>query len=429
MAEWKLDDGYFLDWENQVSIDAEVEFSLDPPSGTYTARPFTDEDRDLVINCEFELDVTHAVALDLLQLVPEKFRYRPGLIDFLNQASILTGSWFTNVRDIVNLLSPNTVGSTEYLRHLGALIGVVFPPEDETSEAEMRRTLVQAIDWYKIKGTYESVQIISLIQSFTVNLYDMYTDDYSTFYITDWFVGDEDENPPGFDSSYYKSPHFGIEVLLNQMYTGASGASGEGTSGDFYYLWETNYLDNLYDKVEETRPVHTVPHYLLLLNPQTDEFGHIIEVDGEIHTAVTTLWEISVKYFDMQGSTNQWNFDDGTYFDQSAEAFIKSVTKWVLGTGSHDFTASGFDFGSGFDLKNPALTGTIDSGDITIDEEKITYQFIVPKATVQNGISELGLYIPGSPDQLVIASVFPDINKDSRVELRVKVEIYKKDLS
>lgn len=410
---WHLDEGFHLDWEEAAVIEGETTLSIDT---RYIVRPSFN---DLTIENEIELYVLHTIPIDLLSLVPEKFRRSEILIEYLEEAGLLVGSWITSVRDIIKLLNPNT---TSYLKYLGALIGVEFSPEDETSLAKMRKELLHAIDWYKIKGTYESVQIISLIQQFTTNFYDMYTDDYAHFYMTDWFVGDEDENPPGFDSDYYKSPHFGLEILLNRVYEVDSNVSLSSLG----YLWKSSYLDNFDKHIERTRPVHTVPHYMLLLNPKTDEFGHIIEVDGEIKTKVLGEWQSSIKYFDMQESDDAWNFDDGTYFDQSAEGFIKSITKWVLGTGG--YPSCDLE-GSGFDLENPALTGTIDTDDIIITDEKIIFEFTVLKATIQNGISELGLYIPGMPDKLVLASCFPNIDKDSRVQLRIVVEVYKKDLS
>ena len=418
MADWKLDQGYNLDWEGQIAVEGEHEFSIEVIG---IVIPFEDDEISLEMEHEYELEVIHSVVLDLIELVPEKFRGSTILQDYLEEAGLQVGSWLTKVRDIVKLVSPNTVASIRYLRKLGALIGVDFSPEDETTETKTRKEIAHAIEWYKVKGTYQSIQIISMIQQFTVNLYDMYTNDYVTFYMVDWFVGDEDENPPGFDNSYYKSPHFGLEVLLNQVFEGDT----PSISGSISYLWKTEYLDNLILQVDMTRPVHTVPHYMLLLNSKTDELGHIIEVDGEIRTKVFADWEISTKYFDMEGSDEAWNFDDGTYFDQSAESFLKSITKWVLGTGNYPCDLLDSDW----DIENPVLTGSIDSNNIVITEDKIVFEFIVPKVEEQNGISELGLYVPGSPDKLVLGSCFPKIDKDNRVELRVVVEVYRKDLS
>jgi len=414
MPNWHLDENFHLDESNKASIDAKSEIST--YSFEYTSKPLADRQFD--VGCDFEISVLSTAAIDLLKLMPEKFRKSQILIDYLDEAGIQVGNWFSNVRDIIKLLNVKTVGTIKYLKYLGALIGVSLPPEDSTTVAELRKTIINAVDWYKVKGTYKSVSIISLIHQFTVNIYDMYTKDYSTFEMVDWFVGDENENPPGLDSSYYKSPHFGIEIVLNKVYEfDESGESGGLGAGD--HLWLTSYLDNLYLKLEETRPVHTVPHYLLLLNPKTDEFGNEIKVSGDIDTKVFSDWQFSTKYFDGQTSSEIWDFDDGTYFDESEEGFINSITKWKLGNGGKDISDSDF-------YVTTVLEGDIDN--ITITDEKIIFEFIVPKSEIQDDINELGLYIPGAPDTLVVGSSFPKIDKDDRVEIHVVVEVYKKSL-
>jgi len=410
MAEWRLDQGWHLDEFANAILEAEVEFSMDV---TYRHRPEADLDLEMVITAELEVDVTHVIALDLMNLIPEKFHSSEILQAYVKECGFQIGANLSKTRDIVKLLSPNTVSSIDYLRHLGSLIGVNFPPEDESSEAEFKDILSKAIDWYKVKGTYQAIDILAMNSGYTVNLYDMYTNDYSTFVLTDWFVGEEDENPSGLDSSYYKSPHFGVEVLLNRTYE----------EGSMTYLWYNNYLANFATLVEETRPVHTVPHYLIFLNPKTDEFGNVITVDGGIKAKVTANWQFGIKYFDAVGSGDAWSFDDGSMiFDYDFTSFIKSITTWVLGTGNYPSQISD----STADVQNPVLTGSIDPDDITIFDDKYSFEFIVSKVTVGNNLSELGLYIGST---LVILSTFPKINKTNDVELRVVVEIYKKDLS
>jgi len=422
MATWHLDESYYLDYDSKSEIQAEAEFQVEDQ---YTHNLFLSE--ELVIKTEFSLDVEAAVALDLLPLVPEKFHDSQILRDFIDVVGVEIGTQLTLVREITKLLNLRTIGSVEYLRHLGALIGVIFPPEDETSEEEMRKTLIQAVDWYKVKGTYQSIQILALIQQLTINVWDLYTNDYNTFYEQEWFVGDEDENPSGFGSSYYKSPHFGIEIVLDKVY-----------ELSLKYLWKVSYLNNLVLKVEETRPVHTIPHYALLLNPKTDEFGNIVEVDGEIVARTLGTWQYTAKYFDMVGSGEEWSFDEGVYFDQSSESFAKSVVKWVLGTGNYPCGYLGESGASGSDssdssgvlgVETPVLSGSIDPNDIIVEDDRIIYQFVVGRVVEQESISELGLYIPGSSDQLVVFSCFPRIDKDSRVELKVKVEVFRESLA
>jgi hypothetical protein len=411
MATWYLDQSFHLDQEETAVIEGEFELTVD-----VAMRLDPLKDREMVITSEYDVDVVHSISLDLLPLIPEKFHSSPILQAYIKECGFQIGGVLTKTKDIVLLLSPNTTGSAQYLRLLGALIGVKFPPEDDATVAELRKILSEAIDWYKLKGTYKSVNILSQIEGFTTNLYDMYTNDYISFLLTDWFVGGEDENPPGLDSSYYKSPHFGVEVVLNKVYD----------IGSQRFLWSENYLTNLAEQVEETRPVHTVPHFLILLNPKTDERGNLIEVDGEIKAKIASNWEAGIKYFDGLGSLNMWNFDDSTMiFDASLTTFIKSITKWVLGTGNYPCTLASSDP----TIENPVLIGSIALSDINIYDDRYEFEFIVPKATVQSDISELGLYIPGSPDRLVAISCFPKINKTSDIELRVILQVYKEDLS
>jgi len=413
MATWYSDDGLYSDAEEVAVLDGQFDMVIDERS---VSRPLTDDD----LTGEFDILMSFlgGCGIDLLQWMPEKFRSSQILVDYLREVGVQFCNWLTQVSDIVKLLNTSTTSDTKYLRYLGAMIGVEFPPEDDVTVDEMRKNISLAIDWYKVKGTYRAVQIISMIQRFTVNIYDMWSDDYSSFVLVDWFSGNEGENPPGLDASYYKTPHFGVEVLLNRVYTGGSG----GISGGSPFLWASDYLDQLYRKVEEMRPAHTVPHYILLLNPKTDEFGHTVEVDGNILCRVTGDWEYSTKYLDETTSYEMWNTDDGAILDESETSFLQSITKWTIGTGVGDITEPSWD------VVSPVVSGVIDTSDITISDDIITFEFVVPKAVVQAGITEVGLYIPGAPDVLVVGSTFPAIEKDARTELRVVLEVHKKDL-
>jgi hypothetical protein len=422
-SSWNFDDGWHFDQSNAAEIVGEMEVEMD---FLLIHRPFL----DLEVEMEMDVDVdwVHAVDLDLLRLIPEKHHQEQILLDYVDVVELEVGSWLTSVRELVKLGNPNSVADLDFLKNLAQLIGLSLPPEDETTEDEIRRSIAQAIDWYKIKGTYESIQVIALIQKFAVNLFDMYTNDYVNFILTEWFVGEENENPPGFDSSYYKSPHFGIEVLLNQVYSassgggsGASGSSAASDSGPSANLWEVDYLDNFASLVEQTRPVHTVPHYILFLNPKTDELGHVIEVDGNIQTRVFADWEFTTKYFDMDSDGSPWYFDESSFFDESITSFLYSIDTWYLGTGEGSISSDSWT------PVSPVLTGSIDVADIVIEEEKTSISFIVPRAVEQDGIRELALYT--TEGKLVLGSVFPSIDKGSRVELKITVEIYKEDLS
>lgn len=347
------------------------------------------------------------------------------ITDYADVMGEVVREWIDSIDNIEDLLNPEIVPA-DYLVYLGKLINVIppasFDSSDTDSVSQFRSTLNQAIDWYKLKGTYRSVQIIALILGLEITIYDMYTDDYVTFVNKEWFVGKEvDENPTGLGAGYYKSPHFGVWKNLDYVYPATAGQP-------YGHLWASIYWADLYDYVERTRPVHTVPHFVLHLNPIADMYETAWTVDGDIETQLKGIWSDQSVFFDGDsvGSGHGFDFDDGTTFDTSSVTTVKSVTKWVLGTGwgGEDVDDSGYT-----DVKTPAITGSIDADDITDEGDYFRLQFTVPKATAQDGINELGLYIPGSPDTLITLSVFPDIEKNNEVELIITVQIYKEELS
>lgn len=347
------------------------------------------------------------------------------ITDYTDVVGEVVREWIDSIDKIEDLLNPE-IAPAEYLVYLGKLIGVTppasFDSADADSVSQFRSTLNQAIDWYKMKGTYHSIQIIALILGLDITIFDMYTNDYSTFVYEEWFVGKEvDENPDGLDDTYYKSPHFGVWENLKYVYP-VTAAQPYG------HLWASSYLPDLLDYIEVTRPVHTVPHFVLYLNPVTDKYETAWTVDGNIETQLKNIWSDQGVFFDRDsiGSGEGFDFDDGTLFDTSSVTSVQDITKWVLGTG---WDGSAVDDSGYTDVKTPALEGTIDANDITDEGDYYKLRFTVPKASVQAGINELGLYIPGTPDLLITLSVFPDIEKNSLVELIIDVYIYKEELS
>jgi len=250
----------------------------------------------------------------------------------------------------------------------------------------------------------------------TFEFIDMYTDDYITFDLQNWFVGlYEGHNPPGLDSSYYKSPHFGIQTKLNIKYPATTTWVND-------FLWTPSMFSNLDSYIEKTRPINTVPHYYALLEPITDENNEVTETAGEIYTKIVGDWTTTKVRFDeseVLGSEEGENFDEtDVFFDQSQDAFYEAITGWVLGTGSKGSTLEDSLWDD--DLETPVLSGTVDK--LTVSSNKIVWEIIV-SATTLSGISELGLYTPGTPDVLRVACAFPDINLGGNVDLRIIVTV------
>jgi hypothetical protein len=345
------------------------------------------------------------------------------LSDYCDVLDIVVQEWIDDIDGLSDLLNVRNCPA-EYLPYLAKLLNLKPPSDydssDSSSVSKFRAMMNWIIDWYKMKGSYQSIQVIALVLELDILIYDMYTNDYVTFVNQEWFVGkQQNENPPGLDSSYYKSPHFGIWIKLNKVYI----------STPYNHLWLDSYLIPLQEYVEKARPAHTVPHYTLYMNPQTDIYGTVNTVDGNIITKFMTQWVFGRKYFDQEalGSGEQWNFDDESHFDTSEDAWAKSLNIWVLGTGNKNKTPGDVDC---MTVETPTLTGTIADADIVKYDDYWSYTFTVPKATIQSGISEVGIYhydIDG--DVLAILGTFPDIDKDDNADLRITIFLYKKQLA
>ncbi|MHA1690366.1 MAG: hypothetical protein ACTSU7_01885 [Candidatus Heimdallarchaeaceae archaeon] len=388
-------------------------------------------------------------SINLLNLVPNKFRDSQILIDYLaalgNKLTAIDSTdkllynvshWLDLIDNLKDFFDPEKVDIT-YLRNLAKLIDLDLLPEDTTTESILRASVVEAIDWYKIKGTYKSLIVIGLINQVDFNIWDMYTDaDYNTFNKVEWFVGGENENPTDYPyaSGYFKSPHFGLEVILNKVYD-----ADADIGAPYNHLWHNSYWLNIQEYVEKTRPVHTVPHYSLFLNPQTNENGEIITVDGDIQTKATLNWVSGLKYFDENAAYDSsegseiadWTFDedvdsagDADYnFDNLSGITTQSIDTWKLGTGSkgRDLDESGWT-----DIEDECPTeGSISQSDIAVTSETVTIEFTIPKTTILSGVSELGIYTNGGEanETLVVASLFPDIWKSTESELRIQIII------
>jgi hypothetical protein len=407
LISWCFDDGFRFDEDAAKESIVELVLSPYPENFRMAMRAFC----DMVLELKLTGLIDFSGFLDLMPLIPEKFHESDVLTQYIYVVSQAIGSWLTKTLDIQYLLDPLKVGDN-YIRFLADQIGFTLVVDEETILLEKRRQVLQAIDWYKMKGTYKSLQYVAYLLGMQILVKDMYTNDYSFFELEDWFVGDDGENPEGLDNSYYKSPHFGILVYLNKVFI---------DSLSNRYLWKEGGFTNLRTYVERTRPANTVPRYIVYMQPETDESGNATEVPEEIYTCVTSSWQTTKKFFDAGkrfGSSEEWNFDDGNYFDQSLEGFIYSTTKWSLGTGNK----GNLPDDTGFALENVVLSGDIDS--IKMFGNRIEFEFIASSAVLIKGISELGLF-NSTGAVLRIASTFPDVDIESGVDFRIKVTVYR----
>ena len=392
-------------------------------------------------------------SVNLKHYVPVKFHNSAVVTDFLdilgNDLSTIDaadklyniGNYLDLIDGIETQINPETC-DRDKLAHLAALIGLKFFESDEVETSIMRSMVSETIDWYKVKGTYKSLKIIALTHGINATIFDMYStyssfNPYTEFYaIKSWWAGVEDENPAvslfssnineygDYPTGYFKSPHFGFGVQLDVVYE-------DGTSTHPYgYLWNAAKWASIMNYVEQTRPAHTVPHYILFLTPQTNNDGDVMIVNGDIKTKLMIDWDFNSWRFDENADTTEIadkNFDQNAdtsenadiSFDTSEDAFINSVTKWAINSDNKGGTPGDSDV-TPIAYATAELTGTDVS--VVIEAKKITYKFIVPRATILSSISEIGLFSDlREPNELIIYSIFPDITKGTESELFVEV--------
>ena len=343
--------------------------------------------------------------LNLDLLFPHKYEGSAVLSALVGDLDELFQDIVDKIAGLAELVNPDLV-TNEYMQYLADLLGATLLPIDSSSETDRRNELRQMIDWIKLKGTYQSVRVIENMLSTNFEFMDMYTNNYVDFVLVPWFVANyPGENPPGLDGSYYKSPHFGYQLKLNVKYD-----ANDDWAYDYLYIPE--WYRNMGIYVEKTRPIHTVPHYYVLIEPECDDDEAVFTKPGEIHTMVLSTWPSTRLYYDQQDSNKPIHDDGISYFDQHDEAFYDNVTLWKIGTGSKGLEP---DEPGWTDLETIVSSGVVPAPVIT--NEKIVWTFTIP-AQNQLGISELGLYSEG-PDTIRVASLFPDINLAGNVDIRV----------
>ena len=360
--------------------------------------------------------------VELLPLVPEKFRDSLLFQDLLNAIGVEVGAWISKIEDMANLIDPYSVsdiykttipGETiqeyeQYISELAGLIGLTITKNEEDTIVDFRKQLNQAIDWYKIKGTYQALINAIAITGQKITIKDFYTNDYVSFVPVDWFVADyPGENPEGLDSSYYKSPHFGLVIDLNQVFT--------DDVGDYLWKGDDKFADvRLY--VEDNRPANTVPHYIVATYGTCNEDGIMETTAWDIQTKrLYEPWTFAKIYFDDSSM-----FDDGLFFDESYIAFLQSINKWKLGTGNIGVPPDT----SGWALETEVLNGSLTASEIKLYDDRTEFDIVVDDSIAQSGLTEFALYL-NDGTTLVIGGIMPRIDKIVGVELRLTIIMYR----
>lgn len=291
--------------------------------------------------------------VDLVSLLPARNQQDQLLVELFEEVGWFVGTWLTDIDNISELLDPSRVGDG-FVDKLASLIGLVLIKDENTDIVDERQMLVQAIDWYKIKGTYDALKAISGLNNLNVTIRDRYCppgeatyNDYAQYLSADWFVAlNPGENPPGIQDSFIKTSHFEYDITLNRVY-----------GADFaVYLWKEVVGLRVQRLIECVRPINTVPHKILSVYPVTKLDGATWTVDGEIQSCVHGDWQNDRLFFDTMttdsviaesgdlvvaniGSDQVIADVSSLYFDQVPPLNFDwggdhiVVTQWRLGTG------------------------------------------------------------------------------------------------
>jgi hypothetical protein len=404
---WQLDSGLLLD--NSLSLDDDdglitivSEVTIDPIG----LRNLYREDLEVIIESIITIDDVGVPNIDLLPLIPEKFRTSQILIDYADVAGQEKGFQIGKTDDLQLLVDPDFV-DVNYIVYLANNLGYKLTVDDNTTEESLRKQLSEIIDFYKIKGTYESLLILSYMNNLDINIWDLWTNDYITFVMEPWFVGNTfvGNVPNGLSTDYYKSAHFLYELKLETLYD----------EGSNEYLYSGSQLDIVKSFIYKTIPINTVPHYGVNLICITNVDGILFITDYNVKTVVTADWQTDQRYLD---ESPVWELDTGINLDTGSAAFLSNITKYKLGIGNKGISPDESGFALQTIVKEGNITNKTEFGD------RFEFEICITDTSTYTGLSELGLFLNDNTT-MVVASIFPDIDKNIDLELRILVKVFK----
>lgn len=242
-----------------------------------------------------------------------------------------------------------------FLPSLAGLLG--WELESNLTAEEQRQQVLLAIDWYKKKGTYSGFNAVFAMLGVPGVVTDLYSDNYDwtdwTNHVkegpmrsatTDWYYSNNNQvDFDGLDPAdgWFKTPHFLIQAQLTRIWKFVR----EGNT--VRALWDGTRYDSLVRLVDKMRPVHTVPHFRLLLTVDADVVGTQVGPDyvaplrnpPETWAVGKVACEMEQLFLDQTGEA-AWALDGsgeaGKLLDQSPGTCYAALTKFRVGTGTVD---------------------------------------------------------------------------------------------
>lgn len=369
------------------------------------ARPGQDE----FFTVRFYSDLEAGACVDLLPLIPEKFHNSQLLLDYIEQIGCTVGRWHRKIAEVRDLLNPDLV-PVKFVEPLAKQLGFEIERSGSDDDSLLRRQLNIIIDWYRIKGTYHSFRAVLWSLGLRGRVYDLWTNDYVTFVPqlaadeNTWFYGKSaGEAPEGLAANSYKSPHFALEVNLDQCY--------KSTVGDQVVdvLSDSKLWDRVIKRIDDIRPVHTVPHFEGRLDIKVDTCCRVIESGCGV-LAVGSMDCVGDRVFFDQGE----NFDDGKNFNTNTGSCTDQISSFIVGTGNADVVPDCDTFA----IAAAVATGSVTSQRAT-DGQSVSYTAYLGPETEVAGLRELRMQ--SEDGTFLINATFPPVTKPRGVALKIVV--------
>lgn len=317
-----------------------------------------------------------------ISLLPAKFTTDnvSWLPEYLEVHTLLTNYMMGKIEGLANEINPETININN-LKLLGALINAELllgrtDPNDTSGgtdttvqtawDLRRRKELSNIIDWYKVRGTYLSIEVIQTLLGLSLHISDVWATypvstgvatSYENMTKYDKWEGYECEGdeatygtyPPELhtitglpDTTYgfYKTPHLVAGIALNFIQFNGTYNGVEYQD----YLWLPQDLTLFKQYIEKTRPVNVVPEYAIEHKIQTSESGEPFIIWDSQTIAKVTNWSYSTVFFDEMTDDeppvikHYWDtvYDPIIKFDNSETEFFESIDGFVLGCATED---------------------------------------------------------------------------------------------
>ena len=141
----------------------------------------------------FQNSIWEAIKDNVLAITPDNSTYwryvreqnKSLLRTFIDELNMNVGSWLSKIDDLQRIIDKYEVSET-YIDYLAALIDLKFLNIQNLTLDDKKRQLIEAINWYKIKGSYNALNFLIRSTNRECDIYDLWTHNYSDFIPTNW---------------------------------------------------------------------------------------------------------------------------------------------------------------------------------------------------------------------------------------------------